>query len=136
MNLSLIVFITLIGICVSRDIIGNCVYEDHGTDYVCRFSAEPIKLEDDVIAVSGTHAPGFTDASVTSIIVEINSVVAATPIILCEKFGNVRTMILSRIQLHNVTGNSFSRCINLEFIYMNQNQLVEFAPNALQNNGK
>lgn len=136
MNILLIVLITLFGRCVSLNIIGNCIYEDQGIVYLCRFSAEPIKHENDVVAINGVHVPGFNDDSVTSIIVDIDSVMVATPVIFCEKFKNVRNIILSRVQLHKVTENSFSRCLNVEFIYLNINQVDEIATNALRNNGK
>lgn len=134
--LLLVIIISFIGSCLSRSITGNCHYEMIGTNYMCRFSSQPYKRENDVIHLNGTHIIGHNDDDVDSITADPGSFVPVMPIIFCEKFKNVRAIILARVQLSLITDNSFSGCRNLEFLLLGQNRIRIINSNVFQNNVK
>lgn len=130
--------ICCIGSCLSRNIIGNCVYvyrDDSPTGaYECIFSSQPFKSEQDITHINGTHIGEYSDDSVTTVRVPRETIMPVAPTIFCEKFKNLQYLIISRVYLHTITDNSFSRCVNLEYILITQNRLREITANVFEKN--
>lgn len=127
----------LSGRCQSR-ITANCVYdyqpESATGPYECVFSSRPFKNEQDVTSIIGTHFDGFDDDNVTTVRVPRSTVMPTAPTILCEKFKNLRFIIMSFVYLQQITDNSFSLCVKLEYILLTQNRLREITANVFEKN--
>lgn len=135
-SFSLVIFLSVIGICVvSANVNGRCEYTAwSSTSYECRMSTELFKRETDLTNINGTHIEGFNDDNVTDLVAVTGSIMPVTPIIFCEKFPNIRNLILMRVQMHIITNNSFSACLRLQILYLSFNRIRVIEADAFRNN--
>lgn len=133
-----VLLICFAGSCLSRNIIGNCLYvhdvESLTGPYECVFSSQPFKNEHEVTHINGTHVGAFTDDDVTTVRVPRDSIMPTVPTIICEKFKNLQNFIMTFVGLRTITENTFSSCRNLENLGITQNRLREITANAFENN--
>lgn len=83
---------------------------------------------------NGPHLDGFNDNNVTSLFASSSNFIPVTPAIFCEKFENIRALVLIGVQLREMTDNSFSSCYHLRTLYLSYNRIRVVTADVFRNN--
>jgi len=133
-RLSLLILLLFTGSCYSASITANCLYLFVGGEYTCFLISGPAENENDITAIEGRHYEGLDDNNVTSVWVSMLTEFPVTPVILCEKYQNIDTLMLSHVKMEKITEKSFSKCRKLRKLELSMNKIKEITENAFSNN--
>jgi len=125
-----------IGTCKSTNVTGTCEYILFWGDYRCRLSlnSESFVNENDVIRIDGIHKAGYGDNNIIRLDIKVRTLMLVPPTTLCLKFPNLKVIYLNGVQMKTLTENSFSDCLKIGQLGLNNNSLTEITANDFKNN--
>ncbi|XP_070494579.1 leucine-rich repeat-containing protein 15-like [Chironomus tepperi] len=101
----------------------SCRFSSQGTNYNCNLSINNPNGLNNFTQINGTHLEGRSDEDVVGVLPEAGSSSINIPSIICSRFRNIRTVVLTNIGLQRVNRNSFNNCKMLSGLYLNDNRI-------------
>lgn len=130
----MVILVIFVGCSFGVSTSANCLYLFVTGEYACLFSAETFVNENDITKIRGTHVDQLDDNNVTIVWNSAIAVVPVTPLLLCERFKNIHTIVMNSVEMEAITDSSFSNCHHLRKLDLVINRITEITANAFRNN--
>ncbi|XP_070504731.1 leucine-rich repeat-containing protein 15-like [Chironomus tepperi] len=117
----------------------TCTYmEGWMREYFCMLEIDNIHGRDDFTTISGDHVTNYTDSNTVAVYASEARVGTAVnvPSIICEMFGNLTDLWLDGMHVKFIRDKEFSKCLNLQTLYLGFNEITEVSRNAFKENTK
>lgn len=124
----------------SQDEFISCRYDFFDTfcDYSCYLNINNPNGFNNFTDISGAHLAGMSDEDVETVEHQYSahSITTNIPSIICQKFPNLKHLLLYGIGIVRIDDYSFRDCKNILVLWVGWNEITSIAENALAENTK